>query len=125
MGPFEQQFEAFRARVPSLEVVAELDIGRVLRVRAVSLPAGWSKISTAVTFVCPVGYPIASPDCFWTDPDLRLANGSDPQNTGANPIPGFGEDLRWFSWHCPNWNPNRNTLLTWYRQIRQRLAVPS
>jgi hypothetical protein len=61
-------------------------------------------------------------DCFWTDPDLRVGAGGVPQNSGQNPIPEVGTPQLWFSWHTQSWNPNVDSLLTYFRVIERRLA---
>jgi hypothetical protein len=63
-------------------------------------------------------------DCFWTDADLRLASGANPMNTGGNPIPHIGVPHLWFSWHVGTWNPNNDSLLTYFYVIRRRLSDP-
>src|SRR5437016_1789483 len=81
------------------------------------LPRGWSKSTATIRFVVPLGYPVARPDCFWADPDLRLEGNRTPQNTGFNLIPGTQEQLLWFSWHLQDWNANQSSLLTWLKVI--------
>ncbi len=86
------------------------------------LSGGWSKSAVALRFIEPKGYPLACPDCFWTDEDLRLASGAMPQNSAFNPIPEtqFAKVL-WFSWHVnQTWNPNRDNLVTWLACIAER-----
>lgn len=123
MGPIDIQLERLRTRVGEVVVQEIAGTGLVLRVPTVPLPAGWSKQQTGVAFVAPQGYPFAKPDCFWTDPDLRLANGNVPQNAQLNnPIPGLPDPLLWFSWHVEPWNPNRDDLVTWFTLIKRRLA---
>jgi Prokaryotic E2 family E len=87
-----------------------------------ALAAGWNRAETTIRFVAPEKYPFANPDCFWADANLRLANGSEPQNSGSSPIPETAlGDLRWFSWHVQNnWNPSRDTLFSWIACIAQR-----
>lgn len=87
-----------------------------------SLPGGWNKAAATIRFVEPNGYPFAAPDCFWTDGDLRLASGREPQNTATNAIPETQlTGLLWFSWHVrDNWNPSRDNLLTWVACIADR-----
>jgi len=101
----------------------QLASGTVLvQVPNIALPAGWSKPKVDLQFLVPVGYPHSPPDCFWTDPDLRLANGALPQSARINPVPETGEPLLWFSWHLARpWNPNQDTLMTWIRVIETRL----
>jgi hypothetical protein len=86
------------------------------------LPPGWSRAESNIRFLAPEKYPFANPDCFWADGDLRLANGGEPRNSALNPIPetSLGK-LRWFSWHVrTNWNPSRDTLLSWMASITER-----
>lgn len=86
------------------------------------LPAGWSKPTTQVHFVVPVGYPYAQPDCFHTDQDLRLAGGGMPQNAAFQDLMPMGTTL-WFSWHLGRpWKPGKDTLLTWTKVIDNRFA---
>lgn len=125
MGPFEVQLEQMRQREPGVVLLDTSAHGRIVRVPGVELAEGWSRANVDVTFFCQAGYPMAAPDCFWTNDDLRLADGRMPQSTGTNSIPGHDESLLWFSWHCQSWNPNRDTLLTWFRAIQQRLRTPS
>jgi hypothetical protein len=89
-------------------------------VPGVDLPKGWSAAQITIHFVLPLGYPVAQPDCFWTDKGLRLADGRTPQNTGIQQLPGTNETFLWFSWHLQVWNPNEHTALTWLRVIRKR-----
>lgn len=98
-----------------LIVVPEVEIG-----------AGWNRAKADVLFVAPPGYPAAQPDCFWVQPTaLRLENGATPQSSNdANPIPGDIDPSRsttWFSWHLQVWDPNRSSLLTFYKVILNRL----
>jgi len=84
------------------------------------LPKGWNQQTVNVYFLLPVGYPVARPDTFWTDPGLTLLNGGPPANTGTNQPEGVPPGLLWFSWHPSAWNPNRDTLSTYVAIIRQR-----
>ena len=86
-----------------------------VRVPNVKLPAGWSKPTATIHLVLPVGYPVAKPDCFWADHDLRLAGDKTPENSGVQAIPGLADPLLWFSWHIAAWNPNAHNVLTWLR----------
>jgi hypothetical protein len=125
MGPIDIHLERLRTRVGEVQSQEVPSTGWVIRVPSVALPVGWNKQVIRVSFVAPQGYPFAKPDCFWTDNDLRLANGNMPQNAQLNnPIPGVPDSLLWFSWHVDPWNPNRDDLLTWFALIKQRLSKP-
>jgi len=122
MTLLDEQLEILRSQYPDA-IVRHLPSGAALIVLPrIPLVDGWSKKSTAVRFLAPVGYPHAKPDCFWTDGDLRLAGGATPANTGGNPIPEINEGGHlWFSWHTAQWNPNRDSLLTYVNVIKNRL----
>jgi hypothetical protein len=91
------------------------DGSALITVPNVRLPAGWNVESTTVHFVVPVGYPTACPDCFWTDPSLRLASGMLPTNSQINASYGGSEPLLWFSYHPASWNPLRDDFRTYLK----------
>jgi hypothetical protein len=125
MGLVTLHVDRLRQRVGNLHVQEVQGSGSIVRIPDVALPDGWNKRQTQVTLVAPEGYPFAKPDCFWTDDDLRLANGALPQNSQLNnPIPGAPGNCLWFSWHVEPWNPNQDDLVTWFTLIKQRLAKP-
>lgn len=95
----------------------------LVELRDFVLPEGWNRPRTSIYFLVPVGYPVARPDTFWTDCDLRLANGSMPANTGNNQQPGVPPDLLWFSWHPSIWIPNRDNLVTYVTMIGKRFEM--
>lgn len=113
------QLEALKAENPDAEWF-EIEGGAIrVVVPGRPLPQGWSKPTTTVHFILPVGFPVATPDCFWTDPDLRLHNNGTPQNTGNTPMPGAPGPLLWFSWHTQSWSPTGH-VLQWLRAIMKR-----
>lgn len=100
--------------------------GLLIRIPAVPL-TGWNRPAADVLFVAPPGYPAAQPDCFWVEPNsFRLADGRTPQNCNdGNPIPGDampGRSTTWFSWHLQSWNPSRDSLITFFKVILNRLV---
>ena len=122
MTPLEQQFEVLRGYFPSA-CLEKLPGGpHLIVVPGIELPSGWSKLEVTIKFLAPVGYPLARPDCFWTDHDLRLANGGLPQNSGPNPLPQIGGPHLWFSWHLGSWDPNSDNLLTYVYVIERRFG---
>jgi hypothetical protein len=124
MNPIQFQFDVLKGYEPNASVQSLADGTHLISIANIALPSGWSKASTEVRFITPVGYPIARPDCFWADNDLRLSNGNMPQNTGFNPIPNVSSTHLWFSWHLATWNPNSDNLLTYLNVIRRRLHDP-
>jgi hypothetical protein len=119
-------FDRHFAQLQGLEPQATMQAGRpdgaiLVSVPGVPLPPHkWTKDKTTIEFLAPLGYPQARPDCFYADMDLRLLGGGMPVNANIQAIPGGPERL-WFSWHLSNWNPNNDTLITFYNVIKQRL----
>jgi len=127
MTPFEQHFadlsllvqkHSYEAACTALPSGAHL-----VEIRGYRLSADWSQREVTITFVAPPGYPSAQPDCFWVSPTgIRLRDGRTPQNTNdANPVPEAGPKGTWFSWHVQSWNPNRDSLITYFNIIKGRL----
>ena len=128
MRSVAEQFDAIARAYGGASLRATPDGAQLVMLPNVSLPAGWSQHQTHVRFVVPVGYPYAVPDCFWTDPTLRLAQGQLPKNTVIGQVTPSQPDrnLLWFSWHVtPNtWSPSTSNLMTYVQVIRRRLEQP-
>jgi hypothetical protein len=91
------------------------------------LPPGWNKVSTRVLVLIPPGYPPSPPDNFYTDNDLRLANGGLPGSTSANQVKA-GKQWLQFSYHVnpATWRPHSDVekghnLLTYLDGVGVRL----
>lgn len=120
-----RHFSKLQERYPDATLTMLPSGAALITVPAVSLPTGWSKPTSSIRFIAPVGYPSAVPDCFWADKDLRLAENRMPQNASAdNPVPELNLPGLWFSWHVQanNWNPNRDNLLSYLATIMARFG---
>ena len=90
---------------------------------------GWNRQTVKILFLVPPGYPAGQPDCFWVEPgEFRLADGGTPKSSSdGNKIPNDVNPNRsttWFSWHVQSWNPSRDTLITYFKVILDRLTPP-
>jgi hypothetical protein len=92
-------------------------------IRNFPLPAAYTPGSCDLLIRLPAGYPDASPDMFWTHPEVRLANGNWP--TRADVRESFdGESWQRWSRHFPpqSWRPGTDTLQSFLATIRLELA---
>jgi len=125
MNPIiEQQLALLRETCPEASA-SQLPSGtHLIAMPNVSLPRGWNRQTTTILFLAPPGYPAAQPDCFWVEPgQMRLANGGTPHGSNdSNPIPEVSpqRQLTWFSWHLQSWNPNGDSLVTYFNVIMKR-----
>jgi Prokaryotic E2 family E len=110
---------ALSACCPNAAVRDRADHSAVVAVPDLPLGPGWNQATTKVCFVVPTAYPAAQPDCFYTDPQLRLAGGQLPANSALNELDG--RQLLWFSWHLASWHPHRDNLVSYLRFIERRL----
>ncbi len=121
MPVVHDHFAQLQARYPGAGMRELPDGSAVITVPNVRLPPGWNRQSVGVTFLVPVGYPMAKPDSFWTDPDLQLAPQGQPKSTGLQTPPFTNEPRLWFSWHADRWNPNQDNLLSFLGLVQERL----
>jgi hypothetical protein len=122
MSVLDDQLERLRVEFPTAKLTPQSNGSTLITITNFPLRQGlWNKPSTTIYFIAPVGYPIARPDCFWTEPDLRMASGAPPQNTGQQTPPFDSQPKLWFSWHPSSWSANRDNLLTYTRLIKERL----
>lgn len=123
MTPFERQLHDLKEVAPGAEGRPLASGATLIMIPNVSLPSGWNATVTSIRFLAPVGYPFAAPDCFWADATLRLKSGTGmPQASNVQPIPETNENGLWFSWHVSTWNPNRDSLITYFNIIKTRLS---
>ena|SRR5437868_3081285 len=103
-----EEVQLLREKFPKLEHGPEFEW---VLLPHFALPKGrFNKATAPILFALPVGYPNTGPDNFFTDVDLRLANGSMPpafnpdskSSSGPAPVPG---SWGWFSWHPQKWTP--------------------
>jgi hypothetical protein len=120
----QRHFETLEADHPNASLAGNQDGTFTVRVPGIPLPPGWNRQTVDIAFVVPTGYPLANPDCFWAEPDLALASGGAPKNTGQSATPGSPPNWLWFSWHPGMWDPNGSDLGTYLRLVRRRLAQP-
>jgi hypothetical protein len=124
-----KELELVEAQFGELERAPDLSWFVVARF---PLPPGWSMNETPVLILFPPGYPETPPDNFYTDPDLRLASGHDPEG-GSGMLDHAGRRWRQFSWHFEDtgeWRPDvevegGHNLLTFLLGVQQRLAEPN
>jgi len=125
MNPiFDRHFDELTAKLPGAQRTPLSSGAILIKVHPVQLPRGWNRSNTSIRFLAPNGYPFSQPDCFWADPGLALENGLAPQASNNQPIPELNEPGTWFSWHLQQWNPNKDSLLTFFRVIERRLSTP-
>jgi E2/UBC family protein E len=114
--------EQLRREYPEAQVELRPDGTALVTVPSVQLGPGWNQSTVTLTFVAPVGYPMAQPDCFWADEALRLAEGSMPKNAAVQTPPFGGSPKVWFSWHVSGWSASRDSLRSYLRIIMNRLS---
>ncbi len=115
-GEWEQLTRCF----PDATITDGADGTSLIAVPNVALPAGWSARTATVWFLVPMGYPAAQPDCFWSEPDLRLATGGLPSNSAPQALPVIGTPALWFSWHLTAWRPSYDSVSTYTRFVLRR-----
>jgi len=87
--------------------------------------AGWplgphfNRPSAELLLKIPPTYPFAGLDMFWTDPDVRLADGRMPANTSVEQA--LGRSWLRFSWHPSTWRQGVDNLLTYLAFVDRRL----
>jgi len=125
MSILEVQLEDIVRQYAGAKVEARPDGTTLITIPDVPLPPGWNRSQATVQFITPVGFPMAQPDCFWTDAELRLAGGGLPKNSNLQNPPPFGGGAKlWFSWHVAVWNGSRDSLRSYLAVIMNRLAHP-
>ncbi|KAA3645716.1 MAG: hypothetical protein DWQ07_12315 [Chloroflexi bacterium] len=119
----QEELRLLRIRFSELEQAPE---GEWFIVRW-PLRTGWNKDEVRVLVQIPVGYPTSPPDNFYTDLDLRLANGQMPSNTSPNQVIA-GQQWLQFSYHLEanTWLPHADVskghnLLSFLDGVGQRL----
>jgi hypothetical protein len=127
MTPIEQQLQTLQTISQGASITRLPSGAHLVTVPEVRMPRGWNQVSVTILFVAPPGYPIAQPDCFWVEPKgIRLENNATPQGTNdSNPIPEImpPRQCTWFSWHLQHWNPNNDTLMTYFNAIMHRFRT--
>lgn len=102
--------------------------GRWVILRGLSLPTGWSRSQADVLVKVPPGYPTTPPDNFFTDADLRLANGARPGNAPQEETIA-GRAWLMFSFHLEQgeWSPHADpeqghNLISYVDGVTRRLS---
>jgi hypothetical protein len=118
-----------------IDVVEEDTVINVI-IRGFPTSALFNNPSANLLLRVPRSYPDAGPDMFWTDPELKLLDGTEPTNAqqmekypALDSIPEFsGKQWRRFSWHPqPNsprrWNPSVDNLASYLQFVRKRFGA--
>ncbi len=88
-------------------------------------PEGYIPSTAELLIRLPAGYPNASPDMFWTAPDVRLSGGAWPRAAEVHEVYGGRSWQRW-SRHFPGgWRPGIDGIHTYLGSIRSELRKPT
>ncbi len=102
-----------------LEVAEEPEMINLV-LKRFTLTEGFSVAATDLLLRIPRIYPEAGPDMFWTDTEVKFADGTVPKNADSVEI-YLGRSWRRFSWHRAPWNPTIDRLLLHLEFINERL----
>ena len=90
------------------------------------LPPGWNMTQSQLWVPCPPAYPQTPPDNFYTDAQLRLADGREPGNSSLTHLEN-GLQVRCFSFHVQGgWDPEQGDALeSFLFGVERRLSEPT
>ena len=80
----EQHFSRLKERYPAATLSPLAGGAALITVPKCPLRPEWSVPEATLRFIAPNGYSVASPDCFWVEPNLYLPNQTLPKNSGQN-----------------------------------------
>ncbi len=103
-----REVEELRADGFSVELVEGEGFANVI-FQDYPIPPSYNKASSDLLVKMPMSYPNGSPDMFWTDEDLLLADGQVPKEANVFETP-MGKRWRRFSWHPHGWSPASGNL---------------
>lgn len=146
---FLQHFDRLREKFPqaTARVLGRVDIDPpvpseeftrreyLVTVSDLPVPTGWNRDKVTVYLIVPAGFPFKGTEHFFTDPELRLADGRMPYITTPThfyyhfesrryDILNWPEDVPgsvlWFHWRMHGWRPKIHDLVTCVRSVQQR-----
>lgn len=92
----------------------------LLIIRNYQLPAFYVPRSCSLMIKLPSGYPNANPDMFWTNPIIRLTNGSAPIASEVQESYN-GESWQRWSRHMNSWRAGIDNIQTKLRAVKTEL----
>jgi hypothetical protein len=120
-----KELELLRAKYPNLQHGENYDW---ILIPDFPLLEGWNRQQTKLLFIIPPTYPHTSPDNFYVESGLRLANGNMPgsYSEGAGvPVGGTWGCFSWHAeaerWHSSDTIKDGDNLLTFMRAVNIRL----
>jgi hypothetical protein len=92
----------------------------LLIIRNYQLPAFYIPCRCSLMIKLPAGYPNANPDMFWTNPIIRLTNGSAPIASEVQESYN-GESWQRWSRHMNSWRAGIDNIQTKLRAVKTEL----
>lgn len=85
-----------------------------------AFPEAYHPRQASLLIIIPAGYPNAKPDMFWTNPDIRMINGSWPKSSEVHQ--DF-QGMNWQRWsrHLNNWRSGVDNLKTYMASVRKEI----
>ena len=128
MNAIENGVEQLRRKWPQAHAVPGADGSHLVFLPTFMLAKGYDATVCTAFFIAPPFFPAVAPVHFFTDIQVRLANGGWPHYTSMNnawPIehlwPQWAQCQRWH-WKVQCWDVNRSSLFTYAMVIRNRLG---
>ncbi len=86
-----------------------------------ALPQGYRPSVVDLLLRLPVNFPLAAPDMFWTDPEVRLSSGGYPAASSHFEEYGGRRWQRWSRHFAQAWRVGTDNLRTFWGSIRREL----
>ena len=106
------------------EFTASQEAGFVcVLIRNFALASRYTPNSCDLLVRLPPNFPMAKPDCFWTNPHVKLTNGSYPPRADVINVNYDGRQWQQWSRHldAAQWRPGKDNLRTFLGIIRREL----
>ena len=116
-----EEIERIRTDYLNLQVQQRPDGSTYIIIPSISLPNGWNMPATKILVILPVQYPQASPQGFYADPNLKLADSRAPSGSGAAVI----DSEQWlrFCWNPQVWDMSRESLWKYIKFVETRFRL--
>ena len=93
----------------------------LLIIKSFQFPIAYSPQITDLLIIIPSGYPNAQLDMFWTNPDVKLANGGWPAASQHHENHGGKSWQRWSRHNTASWRLGVDNLRTFISAIRSEI----